>query len=280
LSRRSVEVPGRVIVFSHANSFPAGTYRALFDVWRDAGYAVAAIERIGHDPRFPVTSNWPHLRDELLAFVDAQARAHDETWLVGHSLGGYVSLLAAAARPALAQGIVLLDSPYIAGWRAQLLRAAKATGIVRRLSPGHVARQRRSAWPSRDAVLAHFAGKRAFARWDARTLADYVHSGFVERDGQWRLAFDRHTEARIYDTLPDHIGALLRRQPLQCPVAFIGGSQSREARQAGVAATRELTGRSQFAWTPGTHLFPMEHPQTTAALVLRFIEGWRTKTAT
>ena len=30
------------IVFSHANGFPAGTYRVLFDVWRDAGWQVAA----------------------------------------------------------------------------------------------------------------------------------------------------------------------------------------------------------------------------------------------
>jgi pimeloyl-ACP methyl ester carboxylesterase len=265
----------RVIVFSHANSFPAGTYGVLFDEWRRAGFDVAAIERIGHDPQYPVTGNWPHLRDELLAFVDAQAQAGDETWLVGHSLGGFASLLAASARPTLARGIVLLDAPVVAGWRAHLWRAAKATGLGRRLSPSHVARRRRRAWPSREAVRAHFAGKRAFARWDAGTLDGYVSSGFFEHDGQTHLAFDRQIEARIYETVPDHIGALLRRQPPRCPVAFIGGSESREARLAGVAATRKLTGREQFVWTPGTHLFPMEHPHTTAALVLSFIERWR-----
>jgi pimeloyl-ACP methyl ester carboxylesterase len=265
----------RLIVFSHANSFPAGTYRSLFDAWRRAGYDVVAIERIGHDPRHPVTGNWPHLRDELLAFIDAQAQPDDEIWLVGHSLGGFLSLLAATARPSLPRGIVLLDSPYLAGWRAQMLRVAKATRLYGRLSPSHVARQRRCVWPSREAVQTHFAGKRAFARWDARTLADYVSSGFVERDGQVHLAFDRRIEARIYETLPDHIGALLRRHPLRCPVAFIGGSGSHEARQAGVAATRKLTGHGQFVWTPGTHLFPMEHPDATAALVLRFIDRWR-----
>jgi pimeloyl-ACP methyl ester carboxylesterase len=277
LSAQRLPVARHVIVFSHANSYPAGTYRVLFDEWRRAGFEVAAIERIGHDPRFPVTGNWPHLRDELLAFIDAQAQHGDRTWLVGHSLGGYLSLMAASARPGLARGVVLLDSPFVAGWRAHLLRLAKATGVGRRLSPGHVARQRRCAWPSREGVRAHFAGKRAFARWDARTLADYVQSGFVERDGQVHLAFDRQTEARIYDTIPDHIGALLRRHPLRCPVAFIGGLQSREARQAGTAATHKLAGREQFVWTPGTHLFPMEHPHTTAALVLRFIDAWRRK---
>ena len=59
----------RIIVFAHANGFPAGTYRQLFAIWRDAGYAVHAVERFGHDPRFPVSNNWPHLRDELIHFI-------------------------------------------------------------------------------------------------------------------------------------------------------------------------------------------------------------------
>ncbi|MGP1629929.1 MAG: alpha/beta hydrolase, partial [Giesbergeria sp.] len=48
------------IVFSHGNSFPGGTYSQLFEHLRTRGFAVSAIDRFGHDPRFPVTSNWPH----------------------------------------------------------------------------------------------------------------------------------------------------------------------------------------------------------------------------
>ncbi|MDO8273910.1 MAG: hypothetical protein Q7T22_00085, partial [Serpentinimonas sp.] len=49
------------IVFSHANSFPAGTYSVLFERLRQLGYRVAAPEKFGHDPAYPVSSNWPHL---------------------------------------------------------------------------------------------------------------------------------------------------------------------------------------------------------------------------
>ena len=38
------------IVFSHANSFPAGTYRSLFKSLRSRGFTVSAIDRFGHDP--------------------------------------------------------------------------------------------------------------------------------------------------------------------------------------------------------------------------------------
>lgn len=269
-TRLQGQQPGRLpIVFSHGNGFPAGTYRLLFDAWRAAGHEVHAIERLGHDPRFPVTSNWPHLRDELVAFIES--RVGGAALLVGHSLGGILSVIAAAERPDLAAGVVLLDAPVIAGWRAHSLQLMKASGLMRRVSPGRIARTRRQAWPTHVAVHEHFARKAAFARWDPRVLADYLAAGFERRGRQWTLAFDREIEARIYETLPHHVGRLLARHPLRCPLAFIGGQQSVEVRKAGVEVTRRLAGE-RFEWIAGTHLFPMERPEQTAELVLRMID--------
>lgn len=262
------------IVFSHANGFPAGVYRQLFEAWRAQGYAVHALDKFGHDPAWPVTSNWPHLRDQLIAFIDAEVGG--PAWLVGHSLGGILSVLAASKRPDLARGVVLLDSPIIAGWRAHSLQVAKATGLMPRITPSRVSRSRRQAWPSLAAVREHFAKKAAFARWDPSVLEDYVKGGFVRRGGQTVLAFDREVESRIYDTLPHHMQRVLRRHPLRCPLAFIGGQQSAESRQAGVEATRRLAGE-RFVWTEGTHLFPMEQPDATATEVLRLLSTMRVR---
>ena len=228
-----------------------------------------AVERFGQDPARPVTSNWPHLRDQLIAFIETEVA--EPALLVGHSLGGLLSVLAASKRPGLARGVVLLDAPLIVGWRAHALHMAKTTGLIDRITPVRVAQSRRHTWPSRAAVREHFKSKRAFARWDPRVLEDYVQSGFVRRGGQTVLAIERDTEACIYATLPHHIGPLLRRHPLRCPLAFIGGVQSAEARQAGMAATRRAAG-DLFTWTEGTHLFPMEQPERTSAMVLEMIE--------
>jgi len=254
------------IVFSHGNGFPAGTYSRLFEAWRQAGHAVHAVERFGHDPRWPVTSNWPHLRDQLIAFIEAEAG--QPALLVGHSLGGMLSVMAASRRPDLARGVLLLDSPVIGGWRAHSLHMAKLTGLMPRITPARITRVRRQHWPSRATAREHFAAKSVFARWDPRVLDDYVTHGVVRDGRQWSLAFDREVEARIYETLPHHLGRLLARHPLRCPLAFIGGRQSVEARQAGVALTHRLAG-NRFEWTAGTHLFPMEHPDEAAALVLK-----------
>ncbi|NDY90818.1 alpha/beta fold hydrolase [Ideonella livida] len=253
------------LVFSHANGFGAGTYRVLFEHWRAAGYRVEAVERFGHDPAYPVTSNWRGLRDQLLDFV--AAGGPQPVWLVGHSLGGLLSLLAACRRPEWVHGVVLLDSPVITGWRAHTVHMFKRSGLIRRVSPGKISQRRRHEWPDRQAVLAHFASKPMFARWDPRVLQDYVDTGFDEADGQIRLGFRREVETRIYNTLPHHLGPLLRRHPPRSPVAFIAGTQSSEIRQAGLGASRQLAAE-RFVWLEGTHLYPMERPDDTARLVL------------
>jgi pimeloyl-ACP methyl ester carboxylesterase len=262
-----------VLVFSHANGFPAGTYRLLFEQWRAAGWRVLALDKFGHDSRYPVRSNWSPTRDELLAFIQREAPGQ-KVHLVGHSLGGILSFLAACKRPDIAASVVLIDSPIMGGWRAHGLQVFKATGLMKRVSPGKVSRLRRWHWPSAEAVHEHFGRKSVFARWNPQVLADYIACG-VEPDpeaGGVRLAFRREVETRFYNTLPHHFEALLRRHPPRCPVDFIGGTQSAEMRQAGMEATRRLA-KGRMTMIEGTHLFPMERPQETAAAVLNCLSG-------
>ena len=267
----------RTIAFSHANGFPAGTYRLLFEAWQEAGFRVITVPKFGHDAAYPVTSNWPHLRNELSACIERQAPGQ-KVHLVGHSLGGYISLLAACRRPDLARSVVLLDSPLFTGWRAHSLHMAKLTGLVRRISPGRVSRTRRRQWPSAEDAHRHFAAKSIFARWAPQVLHDYIACGIEPAEpaepaepgaaGGVQLAFRREIETRIYNTLPHHLGRLLRRHPPQCPISFVGGTRSAEVRQAGMAATRALT-QGRIEWLEGSHLFPMEQPTAAAQAVLR-----------
>lgn len=261
----AVANPVKHLVFSHGNSFPAGTYEPLLARWREAGFQVSAVERYGHDPRFPVTGNWPYLRDQLWEQVQRQGAP---VWLVGHSLGGLLSLMVACRHPQSVAGVVLLDSPVVVGWRAHSVHMAKLSGLIRRVSPGRTAERRRQHWPDRSAVHQHFVSKSAFARWDPSMLEAYVTSGFEDDpQGGVRLAFDRSIEARIYNTLPHQLGRLLRQHPLQCPLAFVAGTASVEMRQGGSDAARRLAG-DRYRRIEGSHLFPMERPTETAECVL------------
>ena len=255
------------IVFSHANSFPASTYRVLFRHLQARGFAVTAVERFGHDPAYPVTNNWPHLVQQLADFASAQVqRVGAPVFLVGHSLGGFLSVMTAARHPELVRGVLLIDSPLLSGWKANALGVAKRAQVVGSISPGRISRQRRNSWASNDEALEHFRKKRVFARWQPEVLQDYVAHGLVNQDGKRVLAFDRAVETAIYNTLPHNLGRLLATHPLRCPAAFIGGRDSDEMKQVGMAMTLRITeGRTMML--DGSHLFPMEHPLATAAAI-------------
>ena len=256
------------IVFSHANGFPAGTYRTLFEAWRAAGHTVHAVEKFGHDPLHPPSNNWPGLRNELIQLIEAECT--QPAWLVGHSLGGYLSVLAASRRPDLVRGVVLLDSPLLTGLLARAVQIGKPLGLVKRYSPGHVSRRRRQHWPSAEAAFSHFAAKAAFARWQPEVLRDYIACGLRPDANGQTLAFRREIETDIYNTLPHHLGRLLRAHPLQCPMAFIGGTESDEVRRVGMRGTQRLT-QAQVSWITGSHLFPFEQPAATAAEVMHWL---------
>lgn len=275
-------MPPPLLIFAHANSFPASTYRLMFKSLRLRGCKVRAIGQLGHDAVYPVTSNWPHLAKQLADFAQAEIRASGQpAWLVGHSLGGILSLMVAARHPQLGghgiRGLVLLDSPLLGGWKAQALKLGKLGPLVDRFSPSRVSSKRRTAWPSRDAALAHFAAKKVFARWNPKVLADYIDHGMhADADtGLWTLNFSREVESRIYNTLPDNLESLLRHHPLQAPVMFIAGSKSRELKQVGTEFTEKIVRRSggQMQMLEGTHLFPMEKPLETAALVANMVRA-------
>ncbi len=264
-----------LIVFSHANSFPAATYGVLFKHLRARGFTVKAVDKFGHPPQYPVTDNWPHLVQQLHDFAQREVdKAGEPAFLVGHSLGGFLSLMCAARHPPLARGVLLLDSPLLGGWRAKALGAIKTTQLVGSVSPGAVSRKRRHRWPSLDEALAHFGHKKAFAKWEPQVLQDYVtHCTHDDEDGQRVLSFDRDIETAIYNTLPDNLDRLLRRHPLKCQVAFIGGRASLEMKQVGTTMTVQVT-QGRMMMLDGSHLFPMEKPLATAAAIEAALHGF------
>jgi pimeloyl-ACP methyl ester carboxylesterase len=254
------------IIFSHGNSFPAGTYKVMLDNLRQRGFQVGAVEMFGHDPQYPATNNWPHLVQQLADFAKAQQGEGEPAFLVGHSLGGILSLMCAARHPELARGVLLIDSPVIGGWRATTLGLAKRTPLIGSLSPGRISQKRRNHWPDAQTALESFQQKKSFASWDPQVLQDYIEFGTHDADGQRVLSFDRDVETAIYNGLPHKLDSLLKRHPLKCPAAFIGGTHSSEMRQAGVDLTHKVV-KGRITMLDGSHLFPMEKPIATAAAI-------------
>ncbi|MFZ6767098.1 alpha/beta fold hydrolase [Undibacterium sp. Di26W] len=258
--------------FVHGNSFPSGTYNMFLDHLR-SHYDVHATDMVGHNPAYPVRDGWKHLVQEL---IDTLQQSYSQpVILVGHSLGGILSLMAARARPDLVRCVVVLDSPVLAGWRAMLLRSFKILGLDRKFSPARFSEKRRHIWKNEEEAYQHFASKEMFAIWPPQVLRDYMRAGLKPHPEGVTLRFTREVETAIYRSLPHGLGRLLRRPPTM-PIGFVGGTESIECRQAGPVATKKLMG-DNYVLIEGGHLIPLEVPAATAAAVHSMITGFHLK---
>jgi len=250
-----------VLHFSHANGFPAPCYAAMLAPLARR-YRIGWIEAIGTDPRYPPTEGWPLLVAQLLDTLERAYRGEPVVG-VGHSLGGYLSYLAAVQRPELFRGIVMLDAPVIGALRGRALGAVKRLGIVDRVTPAGMTRERRSEWASLEEAKQHFRTRRLFRHFTEECLGDYVRHGLAGRPGHYRLRIDPEIEYRIYRTIPHDMSRHLPR--LTVPAGFVGGQQSDVLRRVGMRAMRDP--RFLKLRVPGGHLFPFEQPLAAAAAV-------------
>jgi pimeloyl-ACP methyl ester carboxylesterase len=250
--------------FSHANGFPASSYGAMLGELSQR-YRIGAVETFGTDPRYPVTDGWQHLVDQLIDTLEREHRGAP-VFGVGHSLGAYLTFLAAVRRPELFRAIVMLDAPIIGPVKGRLLGAVKRYGIIDRVTPAGATRDRRSEWPGREEAKAHFRSRRLFRHFAPQCLDDYVRHGLVGGHGHLRLRIDPRIEYQIYRTLPHDMHRHLRE--LTVPAGFAGGLRSDVLRRVGMAHMRRFRKRK----VPGGHLFPFEYPREAAEAICSLLE--------
>ena len=248
----------QTIHFAHANGFPAKTYNKIFASLSE-DFEIGFIERHGHNPKFPVSDNWKLLKDELQE--ELSTKYSKPIIGVGHSLGGILHLLVAAENPELYKQIILLDAPIISRFSSHSLRVLKITKLIDSYSPSKITRFRRNLWQTKREAFEHFKAKPKFDAFDEDVLRDYVEHGLTNSEKGFELFFSPKIEARIYRTIPHHLPNL--RGKLKVPTAYIGGTNSREARLAKLSFMQKHF-PIDFHFLEGSHLFPFEIPLKTA----------------
>tara|TARA_R110002124_G_scaffold256580_1_gene422230 strand:+ start:234 stop:1061 length:828 start_codon:yes stop_codon:yes gene_type:complete len=249
------------LLFAHANGFPGLSYRSLLNPLAET-FDLHPLDRLGHHPDYPVNHNWGNLVDELLSYLPET----DTPLLgVGHSLGGTLMAMAADKQPERFCGVIMLDPPLMLGKDAWAMKAAKRFGFVDRVTPAGKTLGRRTVWPSREAMASSLGRRGLFRRFTPEALNDYIEAGTrLLNDGSAELTFDPGIEVEIFRHLPDHLSRLPQR--LGVPLELVAGKESHLLTASRI---KRLKRRGlSVSEVPGTHMFPMEHPDETRAAIL------------
>jgi pimeloyl-ACP methyl ester carboxylesterase len=257
-----------VINFVHANGFPAGSYQTFFDAFPKQ-YNVIAHDQFGHDPDYPVENNLQSLVDELVNFLKQQ---NQKVIGIGHSVGGVISFIAACQHPELFRGLILLDPPAFTGIGAWMMKLAKKTPLIDKLTPAGQVMIRRRYWPKGSNLIEKFQHKPLFKNFDPRCMEDYISHGFKENEEQIELIFSPLVEASIYRSIPSHLSRF--KNKLSIPSALIYGEKSDLAPASAFKRFAKQNNITLKIMANGGHMFPLEQPEATAEMIKGLISKW------
>ncbi|MHB8644443.1 MAG: alpha/beta fold hydrolase [Thermomicrobiales bacterium] len=266
---------GETLFFVHATGFHGRCWDRVIALLPD--YRCLALDMRGHgqsDKPAPLT-DWRIMGED----VAAVARTLDlrGATAIGHSMGGHAVTLAAALVPEAFARLVLID-PVI-------LPPEWYVGVR---EGEHFAARRRDRWPSPDAMIARFADRPPFNRWDPNVLRDYCTYGLlaaVDGDGDV-LACPPAFEAGCYQTssavgsnIYPEIARVAQPTLVVRPTAVEhgegGGFSASPA--APDLASRFAHGR-EVADPEHTHFLPMESPEKAAEYIRSVLDAAPTPT--
>jgi len=255
---------GAPLVFAPANGYPSGSYRQFLAPLQQYVQVTGYRHRPLWSDREPRRQlRWSHFADDLIHTVEAGF--NEPVWMMGHSLGGAVSMLAAARSPQLFRGLILLDPVFMSS------RKALKTRIVPRdrLPMVRSALRRPNHFNDHQAAFDFHRAKRPYSAINDEVLWDYVNAGMVPAEGGGlKLAFSREWEAGIYASVPWIWPSVSR---VRLPTLGLHGETSDLLTPATLRRWQRLQPHAELQVCPGGHLLPMEQPQSTAGFVIDFL---------
>jgi pimeloyl-ACP methyl ester carboxylesterase len=265
------------VIWLHANGFNGRTYLNTLGPIADQ-LNILAIDQRGHggtpqDKSAAGKTDALDMRDDLLALLDAVS-PNVPVILSGHSMGGCVSLLAAAEVPQRIRALALFDPVILS--RDATQRAMAASGSAASEAPMVAkTRSRRAQFPSRQAVFDSYQRRSIFSGWPEAALRDYVEAGFRDLpDGSVELACAPEWEAAIFAAHGHDVWTAMSK--IECPVWIYRAEEG---------STCAISRAPEFPRPPGqvrvhtvagsTHFLPIERPDVVREALLDVVAATR-----
>jgi pimeloyl-ACP methyl ester carboxylesterase len=192
---------------------------------------------------------------EVTALTNQVGQRGEPTFLIGHSRGGFVALLANAETTASVGGLVLIESAFDVDPPAQPARQAS--------------RSQRGALPTREEMVARFRPHPRDVPALDYLLKHIAEQSVVESSGRWQWQFDRGFLGRVKAMRTEEI------RSTSVNVLQIRGSHGLLSATTAEAARAALRTDSQIVVVEGAgHHIMLQKPRELATLLCETIASW------
>ncbi len=186
-------------------------------------------------------------------------------YLIGHSMGGGVCVLAHDIVSDLAAKMILIEPILLPESRYKKPLSLEEHPLARQ------AIRRKNSWQTPEEAEIYLQSKALFRNWDREMLNLYLQYGMtVDADGSLQLTCSPRGEAAIFMG-----GAAENPWPLlpkiSCPVLILEGENSESRKMLDLKKAAGLFPQGEHRLVPGAgHLIPMEKPRVIIDLISEY----------
>ena len=262
------------IQFIHANGFPPGSYRRLFD-GINPSYKIVnfLLEPLYNKLQNNNINSWVPIHNE---FINSLEERNYRTIGLGHSIGGNLILRSCITNPNYFSKVILLDPTLftpkiILFWKASLLLR-----IHKYIHPWVKATLRRKMqYENYESMFKSYRKKNVFKNIDDSNLSIYINSiTNIGQDGKINITYPKEWEYQIYKS-----GLIADKfiwnniNKIQIPVLIIRSKNSNAFLESSANKIRAFKKNNIKIHTldDTTHLFPLEIPDEISKIINDFI---------
>ena len=264
---------GQPLHFLHANGYPPGCYKPLFELLQTEYHVFGMLLRpLWNDSHPGEIQDWKPFSEDLLQFL---AQIPSPVIGVGHSIGAVVTLRAALRDPAKFRAQVLIDPvlfvpSFMLKW--QFVRMLGLGDRMHPLIPG--AKKRRRTFDNLEKVFRGYRGRAIFRYMSDENLRIFIE-GITQPDGagSHKLVYPPEWEAQIYRT-GMHDFDIWRGLPnLEVPTLFIRGAETDTFLESAADFTRRKQPKARVVTLEkSTHILPLERPMEVFNIMQSFFQ--------
>jgi pimeloyl-ACP methyl ester carboxylesterase len=270
---------GLPLHFLHANGYPPGCYKPLFEILKAQYHVFGMLLRpLWPDSKLNEIDDWRPFSDDLLRFLSSASTpfsADGPVFGVGHSIGGIVTLRAALRDPKQFRALILLDPVLFLPSRIIAWNIVRSLGLGRRFHPLITsAMKRRRTFDNLDMVFRGYRSREVFKYMSDESLRAYIAGITKPRTGGgFELAYSPEWESHIYLTSLRDMDLWRGIKDLQVPTLIIRGAETDTFLEGAASLVKRKQPMIRIETLGGsTHILPLEKPREVAEIMQSFLK--------